>query len=122
MPIRRPESQAERAHAFGARIRALRRAKKLTQRDVAERIPMSPGNLSRLENGEHGPPADEVISQLAAILDIDVSELFKLAGRDLGGASFESQVLGELEQLRREMRSGFERLDAAVRALGKPEP
>jgi transcriptional regulator with XRE-family HTH domain len=120
MPIRRPESQAERAHAFGARIRSLRRAKKLTQRQVAERIPMSPGNLSRLENGEHGPPADEVITKLADILDIDVAELFKLAGRDVGGASFETQVLSELHRLRREMRAGFDRLDATVAALGKP--
>ena len=121
MPIRRPESQAERAHAFGARVRSARRAKKLTQRQVAERIPMSPGNLSRLENGEHGPPADEVITKLAAILDIDVAELFKLAGRDVGGvASFEGQVLSELQQLRREMRAGFERLDAAIAALSKP--
>jgi transcriptional regulator with XRE-family HTH domain len=98
----------------------LRRAKKLTQRQVAERIPMSPGNLSRLENGEHGPPADEVIAQLAAILDIDAGELFKLAGRDVGGASFESQVLSELHRLGREMRAGFDRLDAAVAALSKP--
>jgi transcriptional regulator with XRE-family HTH domain len=120
MPIRRPTSQAERAHAFGARVRSLRRAKKLTQRQVAERIPMSPGNLSRLENGEHGPPADEVIAQMAAILDIDASELFKLAGRDVGGASFESQVLSELERLRRDMRVGFDRLNAAVAALTKP--
>jgi transcriptional regulator with XRE-family HTH domain len=120
MPTRRPESQAERAHAFGARVRSQRRAKKLTQRQVAERIPMSPGNLSRLENGEHGPPADEVISKLAAILDIDVVELFKLAGRDVGGVSFEGQVLGELERLRREMRAGFDRLDAAMAALSKP--
>jgi transcriptional regulator with XRE-family HTH domain len=120
MPIRRPESQAERAHAFGARVRSLRRAKKLTQRQVAERIPMSPGNLSRLENGEHGPPADEVIAKLAEILDIDVAELFKLAGRDVGGASFEQQVLSELHRLRRDMRSGFERLDTAVAALAKP--
>lgn len=119
MPIRRPTSQAERAHAFGARVRSLRRAKKLTQRQVAERIPMSPGNLSRLENGEHGPPADEVIAQMAAILDIDASELFKLAGRDVGGASFESQVLSELERLRRDMRAGFDRLNAAVAALTK---
>jgi transcriptional regulator with XRE-family HTH domain len=80
---------------------------------------MSPGNLSRLENGEHGPPADEVITKFAAILDIDASELFKPAGRDVGGASFESQVLGELERLRREMRAGFERLDAAITALAK---
>ncbi len=120
MPIRRPTSQAERAHVFGARVRSLRRAKKLTQRQVAERIPMSPGNLSRLENGEHGPPADEVIAQLAAILDIDASELFKLAGRDVGGASFEGQVLSELHSLRRDMRAGFDRLDAAVAALSKP--
>lgn len=119
MPIRRPDSQAERAHAFGARVRSLRRAKKLTQRQVAERIPMSPGNLSRLENGEHGPPADEVIVKMATILDIDAGELFKLAGRDVGGASFEQQVLSELHRLRREMRSSFEQLDAAVQALSK---
>jgi transcriptional regulator with XRE-family HTH domain len=120
MPIRRPESQAERAHVFGARVRAARRAKKLTQRQVAEGIPMSPGNLSRLENGEHGPPADEVIAKLADLLDIDVAELFKLAGRDVGGASFEGQVLGELQQLRRDMRAGFQRLDAAMAELAKP--
>jgi transcriptional regulator with XRE-family HTH domain len=81
---------------------------------------MSPGNLSRLENGEHGPPADEVIAKLAGILDIDVTELYKLAGRDVGGSSFEAQVLGELEQLRREMRAGFKRLDAAIAELAKP--
>jgi transcriptional regulator with XRE-family HTH domain len=119
MPTRRPESQAERAHAFGARVRAARRAKKLTQRQVAEGIPMSPGNLSRLENGDHGPPADEVIAKLAALLDIDVAELFRLAGRDVGGASFEGQVLSELQQLRREMRAGFARLDAAIAELGE---
>lgn len=119
MPTRRPPSQAERAHAFGARVRSARRAKKLTQRQVAQRIPMSPGNLSRLENGEHGPPADEVIGKLAAILDVDVAELYKLAGRDVGGASFEQQVLSELQRLRREMRVGFDRLDDSVAALGK---
>jgi transcriptional regulator with XRE-family HTH domain len=120
MPIRRQQSQAERAHAFGARVRSLRRAKKLTQRQVAAGIPMSPGNLSRLENGEHGPPADEVITKLAAILDIDAAELFKLAGRDVGGASFEAQVLSELHRLRRDMSAGFDRLDATVAALAKP--
>jgi len=80
---------------------------------------MSPGNLSRLENGDHGPPADEVIAKLAGILDIDVAELYKLAGRDVGGASFEAQVLSELQQLRRDMRAGFQRLDAAIADLAK---
>jgi transcriptional regulator with XRE-family HTH domain len=104
MPSRRPQSEAERAHAFGARIRALRRAQKLTQRQVAEQLPMSPGNLSRLENGEHGPPSDEVIVKLGEVLDADTDELLRLAGRDLGGASFERQVLSELRSLRRDMR------------------
>ncbi len=117
MSSRRPESQAERAHVFGARLRAIRRTKKLTQREVAQHIPMSPGNLSRLENGEHGPPSDEVIAKLAAALETDASELYRLAGRDMGGASFERHVLGELERLRREVRHGFDRLDAAIAAL-----
>jgi transcriptional regulator with XRE-family HTH domain len=117
MATRRPSSQAERAHAFGARIRALRRSQKLTQRQVAQGIPMSSGNLSRLENGELGPPSDEVITKLAALLDADVTELLKLAGRDVGGASFERQVLSELQHLRRDLRAGFERLDKAIAAL-----
>ncbi len=100
MPTRRPDSQAERAHAFGARLRALRRERRLTQRQVARAIPMSPGNLSRLENGEHGPPSDEVITALAETLEADVDELLKLAGRDIGGASFERQMLAELARLR----------------------
>jgi transcriptional regulator with XRE-family HTH domain len=104
MPSRRPESEAERAHAFGARIRAIRRQRRLTQRQVAEQLPMSPGNLSRLENGEHGPPSDEVIVKLVDVLNADIDELMRLAGRDVGGASFERQVLSELQDLRRDMR------------------
>lgn len=122
MSTRRPHSQAERAHAFGARIRALRRTRQLTQRQVAQALPMSPGNLSRLENGEHGPPSDEVIVQLAEVLEADASELFRLAGRDVGGDSFERQVLSELQRLRRDVRAGFERLDGVLAALSKPSP
>jgi len=81
---------------------------------------MSPGNLSRLENGETGPPADEVIAKLSDILDVDPAELFRLAGRDVGGTSFEAQVLSELHRLRRELRAGFDRLDATVASLGTP--
>lgn len=72
---------------------------------------MSPGNLSRLENGELGPPSDEVITKLADRLDADADELFRLAGRDIGGTSFERQVLSELQRLRRDMQAGFARLD-----------
>ncbi|HTT93426.1 MAG TPA: helix-turn-helix transcriptional regulator [Solirubrobacterales bacterium] len=104
MPTRRPPSETERARAFGARVRSLRRSRKFTQRQVAAQLPMSAGNLSRLENGEHGPPSDEVIIKLAELLDADSAELLRLAGRDIGGASFERQVLSELRNLRRDMQ------------------
>lgn len=110
MSARRPPSQAQRARAFGERIRSLRRAKKLTQREVAEQLPMSPGNLSRLETGDYGPPSDEVIERLAEVLDGDRLELLRVAGREAGGAAFEQRVLAELATI----RSGIQRLEAAV--------
>jgi transcriptional regulator with XRE-family HTH domain len=110
MSARRPESQAQRARAVGERIRSLRRAKKLKQREVAERIPMSPGNLSRLETGDYGPPSDEVIERLAEVLDADPMELLRMAGREASSGAFEQRVLAELAAI----RSGLERLEAAV--------
>jgi len=110
MPARRPASQVQRAHAFGERIRSLRRQQKLKQRDVAERVPMSPGHLSRLETGDYGPPSDEVIERLAEALDADPLELLRIAGRQVGSGSFEERVLAEL----RLIRSGLDRLEAAV--------
>lgn len=115
MSARRPQSQAQRALAFGERIRALRRAKKLTQRDVAEQLPMSPGNLSRVETGDYGPPSDEVIERLAAVLDADPLELLRVAGREAGSHAFEQRVLSELAAI----RSGLERLEAAAAGSGK---
>ena len=114
MSARRPESQAQRAHAFGERVRSLRRAKKLKQREVAEAIPMSPGNLSRIETGDYGPPGDEVIERLADVLDADVPELLRLAGREASSGAFEQRVLAELAAI----RSGIERIEAALASVG----
>jgi transcriptional regulator with XRE-family HTH domain len=116
MPARRPDSQAQRAHAFGERIRSLRRAQKLKQREVAEQLPMSPGHLSRIETGDYGPPSDEVIERLAEVLDADRLELMRIAGREAGSSAFEQRVLGELAAI----RSGLDRLAASVDGRGKP--
>jgi len=115
MPARRPASQVQRARAFGERIRSLRRQQKLKQRDVAERLPMSAGHLSRLETGDYGPPSDEVIERLAAVLKADPLELLRIAGREVSSRSFEQRVLAEL----RTIRSGIERLDSAMTALSR---
>jgi transcriptional regulator with XRE-family HTH domain len=116
----RQPSQQERAAAFGARVRQLRRASKLTQREVAERIPMSGGNVSRIENGDQGPPSEEIIARLAQVLEVDESELLELAGRAGTRADFERQVLEELQELRAEIRAGFDRLEASVAGRSRP--
>lgn len=112
MSARRPPSQAQRALAFGERIRSLRRAKKLKQREVAAQLPMSAANLSRIETGDYGPPSDEVIERLAAVLDADATELLRVAGREAASHAFEQRVLAELAAI----RSGLDRLSAAVGA------
>jgi transcriptional regulator with XRE-family HTH domain len=111
MPRNRADSQAARAAAFGARLRQLRRAAKLTQRQVAERVPMSAGNLSRIENGEQGPPSDEVIERLAEALETDAEELLALATRR---GERPDQLLREIRELRREVRAGFARVEAPL--------
>jgi transcriptional regulator with XRE-family HTH domain len=80
-----------RAKTFGARIRQLRKAKGLTQRDLAERVEASlkgPNKrgfkfpyLSKIENEEFGPPSEAAIVQLAAVLEANSDELFSLAGK-----------------------------------------
>jgi transcriptional regulator with XRE-family HTH domain len=113
MPASRSESQAVRAAAFGSELRRLRRERNLTQRQLAPRIPMSSGNLSRIENGEQGPPADETIEALAAALGVESQSLLAAAGRSLSSAAFEEIVLRELRAIRKELREGFARLHEA---------
>jgi HTH-type transcriptional regulator, competence development regulator len=104
MPARRPPSQVERARAFGERVRSLRRERKITQRELAEQIPMSSGHLSRIETGDYGPPSDEVIERLAEVLATDRIELLRLAGRDPGRRGLEEEILSELREIRRELK------------------
>jgi transcriptional regulator with XRE-family HTH domain len=113
MTSTRGPSQTERAHSLGSRLRQLRRQAKLTQREVAERIPMSAANLSRVENGDQGPPSDETIERLARALEADPDELLTLAGRATAPAS-PDRLLREIRALRAEVRDGFARVEAAL--------
>jgi transcriptional regulator with XRE-family HTH domain len=100
MPRARQEPDIDRALAFGALVKRHRRAAKLTQAALASRVPMSQSNLSRIEAGDQGPPADNVIPPLAAALGIDPSVLLRAAGRQPGTAGFEQTVLEQLHGLR----------------------
>lgn len=100
----RGDTEASRALALGALVRRLRRDQSLTLRQLAERVPMSASNLSRIELGAQGPPADEVIQSIAVALGAESSELLKAAGRYASGQSFEETVLARLEAIGRDVR------------------
>jgi transcriptional regulator with XRE-family HTH domain len=104
------QTEANRALALGAAIRKRRRERRLTLNQLAEQVPMSASNLSRIELGSQGPPPDETIERIAAALQADPQELLRAAGRYASGQSFEEAVLARLDALRRELR----RVEGAV--------
>ena len=66
---------------FGQRIRQLRLGKRLSQRDLAERVGVDFTYLSKIENGKVAPPSDDVIHKLAQKLEANEEELLALAGK-----------------------------------------
>jgi PAS domain S-box-containing protein len=64
---------------FGQRLRELRKAKGLTQRELADRVGLSFTYLSKIENEAMPPPRVKTITALAKALDTDADELFGLA-------------------------------------------
>jgi DNA-binding XRE family transcriptional regulator len=59
----------------GARIRALREAKGLTQEKFARSVKMMRSNISRIEAGKHHPTLD-TIERIAKALKVSLVELF----------------------------------------------
>ncbi len=100
----RGKTEASRALALGALVRKLRRERRMTLDQLAERVPMSASNLSRIELGSQGPPPDEVIERIGQALEADPAELLHAAGRYATGKTFEETVLARLDALSRDMR------------------
>ncbi len=68
----------ERQLSVGQRIRAIRRAKRLTQRDVAARTGLAEPFLSRIEN-ERAEPSLGTLNRLATALEISLGDLLGVA-------------------------------------------
>ena len=67
---------------FGAKIRALRHERGLTQAEMAKAIRVSPAYLSALEHGKRGRPSWHLIQSIIAHLNIiwdEAEELIKLS-------------------------------------------
>jgi len=60
---------------LGERIRTLRRKKRLTQQDLAERAGVDPKYIGQIERAETNPTI-KIIARIAEELDISLPELF----------------------------------------------
>lgn len=67
--------------SFGATIRALREAQRISLRKFAEKVDISPTYLSKIERDEFPPPGEETVRRFADALNQDHDELLALAGR-----------------------------------------
>ena len=67
---------------FGQKLRQLRAVRKMTLKDLAKALHVTPAYLSALENGKRGKPSKGLVHQVSAALGIiwdDAEELARLA-------------------------------------------
>ncbi len=68
---------------FGKKMKELRKEKKISLRQLAKMLKLTPAYISRIENGHENPPKAEHISRIAQILEVDDSVLFELMPKGL---------------------------------------
>lgn len=72
---------------FGRTITAERKQRGMSQKDLAARIvkedgtPISPQYLNDIERDRRNPPSEDLIIQIAEVLDLNADYLFYLAGQ-----------------------------------------
>jgi HTH-type transcriptional regulator, competence development regulator len=86
---------------FGERIRNLRKARGLTQREFAEQLRIDFTYVSKIENGRNDiPPSEQLITRMAVLFGVEANELLALAGqfdhRELQKVALESPEVGAL--------------------------
>jgi len=71
-----------KARDLGPRLRAIRKLRKLSQTDLAQRSGLTPAAVSQLESGERSP-AFKTLSKLAEALETSVGYLLGEQGAEL---------------------------------------
>ena len=66
---------------FGERLRELRKAKKLSQRELADRVGVDFSYISKVENDRLPPPAGDTIVKICGILEVESNTLLALTGK-----------------------------------------
>lgn len=86
---------------FGRRIRAVRKAAKLTQEEVAEKVGIAPNFLGYVERGTKRPSL-EVVFALAKALDVSVEQFFRLDRAEVDEKSLRKKIYAFVEKSDRE--------------------
>ena len=106
--------------SFGDRLRELRKARELTQKDLALKVGIDFTYLSKIETGGAPPPAEDTIRKLAEELKADADELIRLAGKvpkDLGKVVTDSDTVATLLRAMKDKEFTEEDLEQCLREL-----
>ncbi|MGR2920768.1 LexA family protein [Acinetobacter sp. 1125_18A] len=76
---------------IGEAMRKLRKERKMTQDDLAEKLEVATANISRYETGKQGIEVDK-LPALAKALDVSVSEFFQVASGENTNVSETTEV------------------------------
>jgi len=88
--------------AFGLRIRNLRKKKKFSQENLAEKAELHPTYIGGVERGERNPSFESIL-KIAEALEISPGQLFRFEGikTDLGlDDEITEELFGILEDLK----------------------
>ncbi len=105
--------------AFGDRVRELRKAQGMSQRNLAERSRIDFTYLSKIENGRIEPPSEDVIRRIAEQLDANADELILLADKFPSDLAQEIGTLSRVTALRRELAGDFNSAEDFRKAFGQ---
>ena len=107
---------------FGDRVRELRKAKRLTLRDVAAKVDINFTYLSKVESEKLDfaqYPSEELIRKLAKALDADVDELLLLAKKI--PPDIRERVIERPDAFRKIASLDDEALDAVLKDIERKE-
>jgi len=108
--------------SFGDRLRELRKAKGLSQKELADRVKINFTYLSKIETGGAAPPGEDTIRKLAAALGADAEDLIFQAGKvpkDIGKVVTKSAAATMLMRGMKDKEFTEEQLEACLRELRK---
>jgi transcriptional regulator with XRE-family HTH domain len=118
------DNAKEPTSPFGRRLRELRKAKVLNQKQLADMVGLDFTYLSKIETGTMPPPTVETIGKLAEALHVPPDELILLAGKfpeDLRAVAGKT-IMPDLLRAIKDSKISDEQLKALVELLKSCKP